>query len=77
MVFLFRILKLKRAHLLGARPTYEEVEDTFKHIRWFASILSIFCSLIIIAVIPLALFSHGVLTPSEMGIWVRSKGFVF
>ena len=73
MVFLFRILKLKRAHLLGARPTYEEVEDTFKHIRLFASILSITCSLIIIVVIPVSLQSHGVLTPSEMGTWVRFK----
>ena len=70
--YFYRVLKLKRAHLLGARPSYEEVDEVFRRTRYVAVVVGVFCILVILVVIPLSITSQGVLTTSQLSAWVST-----
>ena len=56
--------------MLGARPTFEEVDEIFKKTRWVAIALGLFCVFVLLVVIPVSLQSQGVLDAGQ------AKGYV-
>ena len=67
----YRVLSLKRAHLLGARPTYEEVDEIFARTRCVALGLGVTCVLILLVVIPVSLQSQRELSEDQLTAYVR------
>ena len=75
MFFLSRQMNLQRAHLLGARPTLEEIRDEFGRLRIVAAVVGITVCILTNVILPSVAWFGGVFDYEAFEIWVNIKWF--